>query len=140
MGEFDEPIIQKFCRYMTQDNDPNRFYIKFFSLRSMEVLVGAQRSQGERGWAKIVKLRGDWCGSNEVFIFLAASPLVRGRFVPFCGSPPDSAPDKTAMLRRLQISILKFSPHVRGNPRQSWILGSTMWIPHIGTGFRISCQ
>ena len=60
-------------------------------------------------------------GSNEVFIFLAASPLVPGRFALFCGSPLDSAPDK--------ISILKFSPHVRGNPRQSWILGSTMWIP-----------
>ena len=28
---------------MTQDNDPNRFYIKFFSLRSMAVLVFARK-------------------------------------------------------------------------------------------------
>ena len=49
MGEFEESIIQKFCRYMTQDNDPNRFYIKFFSLRSMAVLVG--RAKKSR-WAR----------------------------------------------------------------------------------------
>ena len=77
------------------------FILNFLACVAWQFWLGAQRSQGERGWAKIVKLRGDWCGSNEVFIFLAASPLVRGCFVRFCGSPPDSSPDKTAMLRRL---------------------------------------
>ena len=41
-------------------------------------------------------------GSNEIFISLEASPLVREGFArDFMASPLSSAPDKTAMLRRL---------------------------------------
>ena len=101
MGEFEEPIIQKFYRYMIQDNDPNRFILNFLACVAWRFWLGAQTSQGGRRWAKAVKLRGDWGGSNEVFIFLAASPLVRGRFSRFCDLPLDSAPYKTAMPRRL---------------------------------------
>ena len=124
---------------MIQGNGPNRFILNFLACVAWRFWLGAQTSQGGRRWAKAVKLRGDWGGATRFLFFSrlrrsspGASPLVPGRFALFCGSPLDSAPDK--------ISILKFSPHVRGNPRQSWILGSTMWIPHIGTGFRISCQ
>ena len=41
-------------------------------------------------------------GSNEIFISLEASPLVREGFArDFMASPLSSAPDKTAMLRKL---------------------------------------
>ena len=41
-------------------------------------------------------------GSNEIFISLEASPLVREGFArDFMASPLSSVPDKTAMLRRL---------------------------------------
>ena len=60
------------------------------SLRSTAVLVGcANKPRWAKGGAKVgegSELRGDWGGS--FFIYLAASPL-------------SSAPDKTAMLRRL---------------------------------------
>ena len=54
--------------------------------------------------------KGHESGQAFFIIFLSASPLVRARFASvFVSSPPSSAPDKTAMLRRLVICDSKSS-------------------------------
>ena len=66
----------------------------------MRFWLGAQSKKGGRGQRNREEIGGG--GSNEIFISLEASPLVREGFArDFMASPLSSAPDKTAMLRRL---------------------------------------
>ena len=79
----------------------------------MRFWLGAQSKKGGRGHRSREEIGGG--GSNEIFISLEASPLVREGFArDFMASPLSSAPDKTAMLRRLLIlpSIYMGKPEI----------------------------